>query len=86
MIKTINLAYYQEQDWERFLEIIDDRNKMHDTWQAWNKAYLKLKKELTLQGFIVKKTVVDLDELQNYCSLRGIKNDGKARSQFVSNR
>jgi len=26
---------------------------------------------------------IDLDELVNYCKIRGIKNDGKARSQFV---
>ncbi len=27
--------------------------------------------------------VVDLDELTAYCKLRGIKNDGRARSLFV---
>jgi hypothetical protein len=86
MERIINLAYYREQDWERFLEIIDDKENMHDTWKEWNKAYLNTKKELTSQGFIVKDFIVDLDELQNYCSSRGIKNDGKARSQFVSNR
>jgi len=26
---------------------------------------------------------VDIDELQNYCKVRGIKNNGKARSGFV---
>ena len=35
------------------------------------------------QGFEVIDIVVNLDELIEYCKLRGIKNDGSARSQFV---
>ena len=86
MTGVINLAYYRKQDWKRFLEIIDDRENIHDTWKEWNKEYLKTKKELTSQGFIVKDFPVNLDELLNYCAIRGMKNDGKARSQFLANR
>ena len=86
MAGKINLAYYRKKDWKQFLEIIDDKESMHDTWKEWNKAYLKTKKELTSQGFIVEDFVVDLEELKNHCAIRGIKNDGKARSQFVANR
>ncbi len=86
MMTSINLAYYREADWERFLESIDDRESMHATWKDWHKAYLKTKKVLISQGLKVNDFVVDIDELQNYCILKGIKNDGKARSQFVANR
>ena len=53
MIPTINLAYYKEKDWKRFLELIDDRDSIHDTWKEWHKEYLKTKNELISQGFIV---------------------------------
>lgn len=86
MIPSINLAYYKEKHWKRFLESIDDRESMHDTWKDWHKAYLKTKKELILQGFKVNDFVIDIDELEGYCAMRGIKNDGKARSQFLTNR
>ncbi len=79
----INLAFYKEKDWSRFLESIDDRDSMHDTWEEWHKAYQKTKKTLIEQGHIVNDYVVDIDELINYCTIRRIKNDGKARSQFV---
>ena len=36
-----------------------------------------------MQGFEVTDIEIDLNELINYCKMRGIKNDGKARSQFV---
>ena len=84
MLKPVNLAFYNKKDWKNFLNLIDDRDSMHATWKEWNKAYLKTKETLLSQGFLVREIVVDLDELQNYCLMRGIKIDGKARSQFVS--
>lgn len=79
----IKLAYYRKKDWKRFIKIIDDRESMHDTWNEWHNAFLKTKKDLILRGFEVENIEIDLDELINYCEIRGIKNDGKARSQFV---
>ena len=80
----VNLAYYRKKDWVKFLEMIDDRDSMHDSWKEWHKSYLKAKRGLTSQGLVVNDFVVDLNELRKYCSNRGLKIDGKARSQFVS--
>ena len=79
----IRLAYYRKRDWKRFLKIIDDRESMHDTWAEWHKDFLKVKNELTAKELEIVVVEIDLDELTNYCKLRKIKNDGKARSQFV---
>ncbi len=79
----IKLAYYNQKDWSKFLDSVDDRKKMHDTWDKWHQAFLKTKIDLITQGFEVIDIIVDIDELSNYCKLRGIKNTGKARSQFV---
>lgn len=86
MIHPIALAYYKKEDWERFLESIDDRDSMHDTWEEWHESYIKLKRNLISQGFLVVDFVVNIDELINYCKIRGIRNNGKARSQFVAER
>lgn len=79
----IKIAYYRKKDWDRFITIIDDRENMHDTWKEWHKAFLKIRKDMIAQGFELVTTEIDLDELINYCDRKGIKNDGKARSQFV---
>lgn len=84
MVSPVNLAYYNKEDWKTFLNIIDDPDRMHASWKEWNKAYLKTKKDLISQGFFVREITVDLDELKNYCHMRAMKIDGKARSQFVS--
>ena len=83
MDRLINLAYYEQKDWNRFLQMIDDNDSMHDTWQEWYKAFEKLANDLSGQGFVIKRVIVDLDELNNYCKIQGIKNDGKARSKFI---
>lgn len=82
----IKLAYYRKEDWKRFTKIIDDKESLHDTWNEWHNAFLKTKNDLISHGFEVVDIVVDLDELTAYCKLQGIKNDGKARSQFVQSK
>jgi len=82
----VKLAYYRKKDWNRFIRVIDDRESMHDTWHDWYKDFQKTKRDLKNHGFKVEDIVVDLDELIEYCKLRGIKNDGTARSQFVQTR
>jgi predicted ATPase len=79
----IKIAYYRKKDWNRFINMIDDKESMHDTWREWHKAFEKGKRDLINQGFEVEDVIVNLDELSEYCKLRGIKNDGKARSAFV---
>lgn len=59
---------------------------MHDTWEEWHAAFLNTKKELILNGFIVKDVIIEIEELKEYCRKKGIKNDGKARFTFVSGR
>jgi len=83
MDRPINLAYYEQKDWNRFLKMIDDKDSMHDTWQDWYKASEKLENDLGGQGFVIKRVIVDIDELNNYCKIQEIKNDGKARSKFI---
>ena len=86
MKQTISLAYYREKDCTRFLDSIDYRESMHDTWEEWHQGFLKMKIDLIIRGFHVVDSVVDIDELNNYCKQNKIKNDGKARSRFVAKR
>jgi len=80
----VNLGYYRKKDWKKLLRMIDDRANMHNSWAEWYKSYLKAKDGLISQGLAVNDLVVDLNELRQYCSNRGLKIDGKARSQFIS--
>lgn len=42
----VNMAYYRKEDWERFVQIADDGDGLHNTWDEWHEAFLKAKKQL----------------------------------------
>ncbi len=86
MTEIVGIAYYKKEDWLFLLDLIDDRDSMHDTWKEWNKSYHETKSRLTSEGFIVEECIISLLELDAYCKLKRIKNDGKARSKFVSDK
>jgi hypothetical protein len=81
----VNLAFYRKKDWNKFLSMIDDRDIMFDTWKEWHKSYLRTKKKLSDNGFKVNDFEVDIAKLDKYCQENRLKNNGKTRSQFVSN-
>ena len=81
--KHVNVAYYKKEDWNRFIRSIDDRESMDTTLEEWHRNFLKSKTSLAIMGFQVKEVHVDIDKLARYCRKKGIKNDGRARSQFV---
>ena len=80
---AVKLAYYRKKDWKRFIKINDDKESMHSSWKEWHKDFQKMKKNLISEGYHVIDVEIDLDKLIDYCKKKGIKNDGKARSQFV---
>ena len=81
---TLNLAFYEKKDWEYFLSIVDDRDDLHDEWEDWFSNYLKFKMNLIADGFLVEEIHINIRELMEYCAKNNLKNDGKARSQFVA--
>lgn len=82
--KYVNMAFYRPEDWNRLLSIVDDREVFHETWEQWHQQYQTSKKHLQSQGLKVNDVIINLDELIRFCFQNGIKNDGKARSRFVS--
>jgi hypothetical protein len=84
MIPEIKLAYYREKDWDKLMKSIADRESMHDTWEEWSMEYDKTKTLLKKQGFVVHDITIDIDNLNQYCIEKKLINNGKTRSQYVS--
>lgn len=77
------MAAYRKKDWNRFLNMIDDRESMFDTWDEWNHSFQKKKLDLIHQGFEIQEIVVNLDELLDYCRIEKLPNEGQTRARFV---
>lgn len=82
-IFQIKLGYYNQGDWEKFVNMVDDKENLHSNWEDWNQAFHDSKKKFTKLGFEVVKVVVDLDKLAAYCKAKGLKNTGATRSKFI---
>lgn len=82
-ITHLNFVFYNKHDWDRLMTIIADRDKMLPTWEAWHRDCTLQMKRFKAQGFHVRKVIINLDELVEYCKERNIPIDGTARSQFV---
>ena len=82
-MKTVKLAYYNRQDWDQLINIIDVKENMHKKWEDWKQAFDKLKTELVTNGFEIIEVVINLETLIEYCKRNGLKNTGATRSKFV---
>lgn len=54
-MNKVNIVFYEKKDYDYFHNIIDDRENLHDTWEEWYKAFMKLKRTLVSHGLIGKK-------------------------------
>ncbi len=84
MITELNFAVYKKEDWQKFLEIADDRQNLHDTWEEWYAEFSERKLMFVRQGYLVRDITIDLDDLIKYCKKHNVKNDGKTRSIYVN--
>ncbi|UFS69497.1 hypothetical protein LPW11_16545 [Geomonas sp. RF6] len=78
------VAWYSPDQWERLLEISDDRDVLEKTYAEWERFAMRAMKDLTRQGLSLKKVPVDLDLLLAWCQRQNVPIDGAARSLFVA--
>ena len=84
MIPQIKIAYYEKKDWDKLMNSIADRESMHDTWEEWYREIIRTKKKLKKLGLVVHEITINIDELNHYCIARNLINNGKTRSEYVS--
>lgn len=61
-----------------------DGDEFLDTYDKYNKAVEQKIEEMEKEGFDVVKVEYDMDELLSWCDEKSMLLDGKARSQFAT--
>jgi len=80
----LGLAWYSREDWERLREIADDRDKLDDTYEDWERHALKMIHDLETVGRRVQKVPINIEALIAWCRERKCRIDMAARSEYVS--
>ncbi len=79
-----SFAWFQPNEWHHLKEIIDDPSSLDDTYEEWRKNAESAIGELRANGQTVKKISIKISELLTWCESKGIKPDGKARSEYAA--
>ncbi len=77
---VVAIAWFDEAQYAKLLEVAVDRDSLHDTHEAWLQAARSLISKLPSD---VVCAPVQVDELMAWCQERGLPNNGSARSQYA---
>jgi hypothetical protein len=83
-LMQLGLAWYSREDWDRLHEIADDRDKLDDTYEDWERQALKIVHDLEAVGRRVRKVPINIEALIAWCGERKRRIDMAARSEYVS--
>ena len=78
----VGLAWYSREDWERPHEIADDRDKLDDAYEDWERQALKMIHDLEAVGRRIRKVPINIEALIAWCAERKCGLDMAARSEY----
>jgi hypothetical protein len=80
----IGLAWYSREAWERLYAIADDRERLDDSFEEWERGALQAIRDLASVGRQVRKVPIDVDAYVTWCHERGCRLDSASRAEYVS--
>ena len=80
----VGFAWFDRAQWQRLMEVADDRNKLDDTFEQWERNALDALGMFERQGQRAEKVHVDVDALVSWCKDKQLPINGASRSQYVS--
>ena len=83
---VLGVPWYTPEQYERLLEVADDRDNLEDTYEEWKATADKTLKKIEKPGVWHLKIYVDVDELVSWCKFENLPVDGEARTIFVADK
>jgi hypothetical protein len=84
--RTVGVAWYDPEQWDRLRDISEDAHELEDTYEEWKSHALQKIKDLEKQGFTVQKVDVDTEELLGWCNSFRMPVNGHSRTEFMTKR
>ena len=77
------IAWFRADQWHLLRALSVDADILTRTHAEWEAAAEKTIKDLALKGITARKVPVDVNALQEWCSLQGRPLDGSARAAYA---
>lgn len=81
---VLGVAWYRKEQWGRLLEISEDRDRLEETYEAWEASARASLPKLRRQGIIPRRVDIDVEELLRWCQSEGRPVDASARVIFTA--
>tara|TARA_R110001606_G_scaffold399306_1_gene584294 strand:- start:23790 stop:24272 length:483 start_codon:yes stop_codon:yes gene_type:complete len=82
-LHTAGMAWFKRENYLRLLEIFEDSENLHDTYDEWLESAEQVRRTLKGKGVRVTCVDIDPDEFPKWCAENGFKLNGKARSEYA---
>jgi hypothetical protein len=77
-------AWYEESDYPRILQIMEDADRLPATYARWREKAETAERELKGRGHEVVRAMISPDTFPAWCRSHGKKVDAQARILFAS--
>ena len=81
---VLGMAWYTRDQWELLTELVPDRTALDDTYEEWKDGAERAFAGLEAGGLAPILVWIDVEELQAWCSARGVPNTAEARTDYVT--
>jgi hypothetical protein len=78
------IAWYKSEQWQRLLEISEDRAELESTHAEWEQNAVQSMKKLMRSGLRLVKIPVDVEELLQWCLAANRPVNGETRSTYAA--
>lgn len=78
------VAWYHDSDYEELRALFEDGDGMFPTYNEWLQTAQTRVEQLKREGVRVEKIHLKPAEFVDWCSARGLKLNGEARSQYAA--
>ena len=80
----VALASFRPEDWTKWLETVDDRERWEANHADWLRAATASAKRLEQAGLEVVWVQLEPETFRQWCLARGLRNNAEARSRFAA--
>lgn len=85
LIQALGVAWYQEKDYPRILQIMDDADVLPGTYRQWLDKAVAVERQAKRSGqVVIVRAPIDPDEFTRWCAINGMSPNAKARMSYAA--
>lgn len=81
---AVGMAWYRREDYARLLDLMADRNRLPDTYEAWRVSAEQVEGTVAGSGVAVIRVPLDPDIFAAWCRKHDLVANAAARSRYAA--